>query len=309
MGQKFPFAITPELTAIAIAYRNRSMIADQVLPRVTVGKTDFKYMLYPMGESFTIPDTKIGRKSKTNVVEFSSSEITASVDDYGLEDWIPISDIESASLAYDPKGRAVEQITNLIELDREVRAANLVFNANSYGAANKVTLSGTSQFSDSTSDPIKTIMDALDSMVMRPNIMTLGRAAFSALARHPKIVSAALGTGGTSGIVRRQDIASLFELEDIYVGESFMNTARKGQAVSMSRVWGKHISLIYRDKLADTRSGTTFGFTAQFGDRVGMEGFDDDIGLRGGIRVRAGESVKEIITAPDLGYFIQNAVA
>ena len=33
-----PFPIDPELTAIAIAYRNGRMIADEVLPRVPVGK-------------------------------------------------------------------------------------------------------------------------------------------------------------------------------------------------------------------------------------------------------------------------------
>lgn len=309
MGQKFPFAITPELTAIAIAYRNKSMIADMVLPRIPVGTRSFKYMAYPIGESFTVPDTKVGRKSKPNQVEFSATEQTASVDDYALDDAIPNDDIESAPANYDPKGNSIMQITNLIELDREVRAANLVFNAANYGANNKITLSGSSQFSDPTSDPIKIIMDALDSMVMRPNVMTIGRAAFSALIRHPKIVKAVLGNAGDSGIARREDIAALFELQDIAVGESFINTARKGQAVNMQRVWGKHISLIYRDQLADSKSGTTFGFTAQYGDRVGMESPDADIGMRGGIMVRTGESVKELITAPDLGYFIQNVIA
>lgn len=309
MGQKYPFILTPELTAVAIAYKNKAMIADQVLPRVPVGSRSFKYSAYPIGESFTIPDTKVGRKGKPNQVEFSATEQTASVDDYALDDAIPNDDIESAPANYDPKGRAVEQITNLIELDREVRAANLVFNPANYGTNNKIVLSGSSQFSDPTSDPIKVIMDALDSMVMRPNIMTIGRAAFSALIRHPKIVKAVLGNAGDSGIARREDIAALFELEGVFVGESFINTARKGQPINMQRVWGKHLSLIYRDQLADSRSGTTFGFTAQYGDRVGMEAPDGDIGMRGGIMVRSGESVKELITAPDLGYFIQNIIA
>lgn len=306
---KTPFIITPELTAIAIAYRNKAMIADKVLPRVPVGTRAFKFKAYPIGESFTVPDTKVARRGKPNKVEFSATEQTASVEDYALDDDIPNDDIETAPANYDPKGNAVMQITNLIELDREVRAANLVFNPANYGSDKKIILSGSSQFSDPTSDPIKIIMDALDSMIMRPNVMTIGRAAFSALIRHPKIVKAVLGNAGDSGIARREDIAALFELEDIAVGESFVNTARKGQAVNMQRVWGKHISLIYRDVLANSQSGTTFGFTAQYGDRVGMESPDADIGMRGGITVRSGESVKELITAPDLGYFIQNIIA
>ena len=43
---KAPFPIIPELTGIAIAYRNRAMIADLVLPRVTpVSKEEFKTWL------------------------------------------------------------------------------------------------------------------------------------------------------------------------------------------------------------------------------------------------------------------------
>jgi len=53
----------------------------------------------------------------------------------------------------------------------------------------------------------------------------------------------------------------------------------------------------------------TFGFTAQFGTRVAGSTPDKNIGLRGGQLVRVGESVKEIITSDQLGYYVQNAVA
>jgi hypothetical protein len=307
---KRPFPVDPVLTAVAVAYRNRRLIADEVLPRVPVGKSEFKYFKYDLGEGFTLPDTKVGRRSKPNEVEFSATEQTDSTVDYGLDDPIPMDDITNAPANYDPKGHAVEGITDLILLDREVRASNLVFDAANYGANNKVTLAGTDQFSDFVnSDPIGTITDALDACLMRPNLMTIGRPVFSKLAQHPDIVKATQGNSGDKGIATRQAIADLFDLEDVLVGEAFLNTAKKGQAVNMARVWGKHLALIFRDKTASTRGKVTFGFTAQFQDRVAGSQPDGDIGLRGGERVRAGESVKELITANDLGYFIENAVA
>lgn len=307
---KAPFPIQPELTAISIAYRNKRLIADEVLPRVPVGKQEFKYLKHELADGFTVPDTKVGRRSRPNEVDFSATEVTDSTQDYGLDDPVPQSDIANAPENYDPLGRATEGLTDIILLDREVRTSNLVFDANNYGAGNKVTLSGTDQFSDFTnSDPIKTIMDALDACIMRPNKMVIGRQVFSALARHPKIVKAVLGNSGDSGIARREDIAALFELEDVLVGEGWLNTAKKGQAVSLARVWGKHLSLIYQDRNADTRGGTTFGFTAQWQGRVAGASPDKNIGMRGGQRVRVGESVKELITANDLAYFVQNAVA
>lgn len=305
-----PFPIQPDLTAIAIAYRNTRLIADAVLPRVPVGKQDFKYLKHAMAEGFTLPDTRVGRRGRPNEVEFSATETPASCLDYGLDDPVPQADIDNAPVNYDPLGRAVEGLTDLIALDREVRAAALVFNAANYGSANKVTLSGTSQFSDFTnSDPIATLMNALDACIMRPNVMVIGRPAFSVLARHPKVIKAVLGNSGDSGVANRKAIADLFELEEVVVGEAFLNTAKKGQAASISRVWGKHISLLYQDKNADTRGGTTFGFTAQFGTRVAGAQADSNIGLRGGQRVRVGESVSELITANDLGYFLQNVAA
>jgi hypothetical protein len=139
--------------------------------------------------------------------------------------------------------------------------------------------------------------------------MVLGRQVFTKLAMHPQVVKAVHGNSGDSGIASRKQVADLFELEEILVGEARVNTARKGQAMSLSQAWGKHLALLHRDKTADTRSGVTFGVTAQFGTRVAGSIPDKDIGLRGGERVRAGESVQEVITAADLGFFIQNAVA
>lgn len=307
---KAPFPIQPELTAIAIAYRNARLIADDVAPRVPVGTQEFKYLRYTLAESFTIPDTKVGRSSAPNQVDFSATEVTDSTVDHGLDDPVPQADIDNAPPNYDPLGRAVEGTTDLILLAREKRTADLVFDANQYATANKTTLSGTSQWSDFVnSDPVANIMTGLDACIMRPTVMVIGRAAWTKLATHPKIAKAVLGNSGDVTIATRQQVAALFELEDVLVGEGWVNTAKKGQPPALARVWGKHCSLIYRNRLADTRRGMTFALTAQWGSRVSGSEFDRDIGLRGGQMVRVGESVKELITANDLAYFIQNAVA
>ncbi|MEQ6331521.1 phage capsid protein [Pseudomonas chengduensis] len=304
-----PFPIDPALTAIAIAYRNGRMIADDVLPRVGVGVQAFKYMKHDLREGFTVPSTLVGRKSAPNRVEFSATEATSSTEDHALDAPVPQADIDNAPSNFDPLGNAVEYTTNLILLDREARTSSAVFNNASYAAGNRTTLSGTSQWSDPDSNPIPVITDALDSVVMRPNIGVLGRRTSTWLRRHPKVVKAFNGTLGDEGMVPMQYLADLLELEAIYVGEARLNIARPGQAANLVRAWGPHASFIYRDRLANAQNGTTFGFTAQWGDRISGSQFDGDIGMRGGQRVRVGESVKELVTAPDLGYFFENAVA
>lgn len=307
---KAPFPIQPVLTAITVAYRNAKMIADSVLPRVPVGKKEFKYLKHKLEESFTIPDSKVGRKSRPNTVDFTASEVSSAAEDFALDDPVPQEDIDNAPENYDPLGRATEGVTDLIFLGREKRVSDLVFALATYPAANRVTLAGVDQWSDFVnSNPIDDVLVGLDTVIVRPNIMVIGRAAFTQLIQHPKIVKAILGNAGDSGVARREQIAELFELDEVLVGEGWVNTAKKGQAAALVRVWGKHCALLNRNNLSDTQRGVTFGYTAQFGSRVAGSIPDPHIGMNGGQIVRAGESVKELIAASDLGYFIQNAVA
>jgi hypothetical protein len=317
-----PFVIQPRLTAITLAYKNADMIADQVLPRVQVDSPDFKYTSYTKEDTFTIPDTKVGRVGKTNQIDYSASELTASVADFGLEEAVPYFDTAAAAAAIavqgvtpvDPEARATEQISDVLALAREQRVANLVFNAASYAGANQQTLAGTSQWSDFTngvSNPINDILTALDLMIVRANSLVLGQAVWTKLRQHPKVIQAIYGSGSAqqSGVVSREQVAQLLELKQILVGQGFVNTAKKGQAGTFSRLWGKFASLLYINPLTSTTRDMSYGVTAQWGPRVSGTIEDKDIGLRGGTRVRVGESVKELVLANDTGYLFQAAVA
>lgn len=307
---KAPFPVDPQLTAMTIAYRNPAYIADEALPRVPVGSRQFKWWKYPVEETFARPDTKVGRKSRPNEVDLSATEEESGVVDYGLDDPIPQQDIDNAPPNRNPRDRAAMQLTDYIMLDREKRTADLLFDDGNYGANNKVTLAGNDQWSDFVnSDPINDIMTALDACLIRPNTMTMGNAVFTVLRQHPKIAKAIHGNSGDVAIAARRAIAELFEISTLLVGQSRLNTAKKGQAAALSRIWGKHCALYHLDRNADTGGGVTFGFTAEHGSRVSGDREDPDIGLRGGVRVRVGESVKELIVAPDCGYFFKNAVA
>lgn len=305
------FPVDPVMTAIAIAFKNKKMIADQVFPYIPVGKSSFKYMKYNEADAFTLPDTLVGRKGIPNQVDFGGTEETDSCRDYFLDDVVPQSDIDDAPDGVNLINNAVSGIMDLILLDREKRCASMVFNASNYAADNKKTLSGSEQFNNFVgSDPIKVISEALDSMIVRANVMVIGSAAYSVLRRHPKICMAIHGNSGDAGIVTRTQLAELFELDEIAVGEAYINSAKKGKTMSLDRVWGKHISLICRDTPdALPQTKMTFGFTARQGKRMAGVIDDPKLGGRGSHLVRAGETVKEVITSDKLGYFIQNVIS
>lgn len=305
-----PFPVDAKLSAIAIAWRNNMLIADNVLPRVPVALR-FSYTEMPVGQGFTVPDTHVGRKSKPNEVEFSGRLIEARCDTYGLDDPIPQDDIDEAkNTRFDPVGSAAEYLARLIALDREKRVAELVFNPDIYDT-NKRQLAGGDQWSAAGSKPVDDINRALDAMIMRGNTLVIGRDAWTKLSSHPDIVAAAyrISNAGAKGMVTQEAVAALFGLQSVQVGEAWLNTARKGQTVAMQRVWGKHCALHYQEPVSNTRTATIFGFTGEYDSRQAGAMEDKNIGAKGGQRVRVWEQVKEVIAAPALGYFLQTVVA
>lgn len=305
-----PFPVNETLTGVVIAYENKDLVADRVLPRIPVASKKYKYVEYPKGQLFTVPETRVGRKSEPNQPDFEGEEKTDSVDDRALIDFVPQSDIDEALETINPLSKTAEWLIKLIELDHEIKTASLVFDSNTYAASNKETLSGTDQWNDyANSKPLDVISEALDVPLMRPNRMVIGQAAWTKLRRHPQIVEAVKGTGAKEGVVSRAELAEVLEIQEIIVGTGRQNFAKKGQAADLKRVWGNHCALIYIDESADTENGVTFGGTPQYRKRLAGDWEDNKPGVDGGRWVKVGEYLHEKILAADCGYFIEDVIA
>lgn len=304
-----PFYVDPVLTAVVQAYRNGRMIADDVLPRVSVSRPEYAYLTYPKADAFTVPDTLVARKGNVNEVEMTSSRQTGLCVAHALDDAIPMEDYGRAP-GRDLNGEAAEWLASLLAIGREKRAADLAFAAASYGS-NTVNLTSNDRWDvdHADSDPIVDIGNALDSMVMRGNIMVIGRKPWSYLQRHPTIVRSIFGNSSEAGIAPKRAVADLFELEDIHIGEGWINSAAKGQTASLTRLWGNHCALIYRDQLATTQRGITFGFSPTSKAREGSTYFNPQRGAQGSTVVRVSEEVDEVIVSSDCGYLITNATS
>lgn len=298
-------------TALAVAYNNDSYIADMVLPRVPVMRKEYRYTEYPLAENFTVPDTKVGRRSTPTMVHFTASETSGACLDYGLEDLIPDDDVRNAPMTVaDPIDRSVMQLTDLLMIDRERRAANLVFGAARYAATNKKTLTGNHQWSvdHDDSDPVDDIVTAMESMIVKPTHLVMGSQVWTKLRTHKAILKSVNRNEGDRGIASRGMVEDLLEVR-LVVGESWINSAARGKTASLQRVWGKHALLYRADPNAGAMGPPTLGITAEYRGREVMSAFDAMPGARGGHRVRVVDSCEERIIAPLAGYLFQNAVA
>lgn len=318
-----PFTVQPKLTQIAMAIKPEGLIADMVCPRVPVEGEKFVYTKFQTEELFSIPDTKVGRTSAPNQVEFGSFDVNDATEDHALDDMVPNKDVMNAANTnmggnFDPLGNAAMNVAALVELAREQRVANLMFNLNTYNASLRQTLSGTGQWSDYVnSDPVSTILAAMDQMLVRPTDVCFGQAAWTKFRMHPKVVAAVLnrsgGLGGLSatGMATREAVAALLEVRTVHVGQAFGNAAKKGQAATYSRLWGKHCAMwkIERTVVSARSPLPTFAFTAQWGARKAGTIAAPLMGAEGSQVVRVLEHVKELVTMQECGYFFQNVVA
>lgn len=303
-----PFVIVPQLTRIAMAVQNRDFIADTVCPRVQVPGELFQYTKVTTKDRFQHPDDLINRTGHLNELEFAQSDETDRTIDRGLAAPVPQVDVDRAASANmaDPRGAAVEGITQIMLLNRELRAADLLFNAANYTL--KKTLDGNAggyRWDDATNgDPIGYMEAAMADMVVRPNQAVMGYNVMLAVRKHPKTISRLYGASSTRGTALLADIASELGLDAIRVGSAWKDAGKKGQALSLGRVWGNYCALLRTStSLASTQTvEPVFAFTAQYEGRTAGTWFDPGRGKKGVEMLKVTESVTELISWTEAGY-------
>lgn len=307
-----PFTIRADYTAIAVMYRNRRYIADDVFPRVTVNSSAFVYDVYPVGTMFSIPDTKVGRKSRPGQIEETITETSGVVQDYAIDVPVPNRDVMQMGNR-NPAARAVVLATNTVALDREKRCADILYTAGNYGTNNKATIAGDDQWNDATgiSKPYTQIMDAIASMPVEALKIVMGGGAFNVLVRHAQILAGVFGTNNPGLAATAAQLATLFGVNEVIVGRAKVNTAKKGQTPTLVDIWGDFVAIIGGLPAAgspDIAGAQSFAITAQWGTKVAGTIPDPHMGMRGGNLVRSGESVKELLTATDMGYLLSDVL-
>lgn len=120
---------------------------------------------------------------------------------------------------------AAEVVMEGVSLTLEKEIAGLLSDSANYAAANSTTLSGASQWSDESSNPIDDILEACE--VVRkatgkmPNVGWCSGSVFKELRKHPKVISQnyfGTGVSGEISMLESRQVANAFGLEKLYVG-------------------------------------------------------------------------------------------
>jgi len=255
--------VDPILTTVAQGYQNSELIAPYLFPVVPVEQRGGKIIQFSR-EDFRLYSTARAPGGATKRVQFGYAGAAYALSDYSLEGTVPFELMQEANAVpgIDLGRIAVQKTQNIIQLGNEVAAATIATTAASYQAANKTTLSGTSQWSDysGTSNPSKDIQTAVDAVRAavgkRPNTVTLGPKVWSALKQHPAIIDRIKYTGRDSVTVDM--LATLWDVKRVVVGDAIYEDA----SGALQDVWGKFVVVAYTEIGSMADAGLpSYGYT------------------------------------------------
>ena len=116
------------------------------------------------------------------------------------------------------------------------------------------------------------------------------------------------------GVVTKDLIAEMFDVERVLIANAIQNTAKKGQAADMSFILGNHLLLCYTTnapKLKTATAGYTFVWTGLMGaNALGgrINRFSMPMLGIGTERIEMELAYDMKVVAADMGIFVENAV-
>lgn len=302
----------PVLSKASIGYKNSAYIASLILPSLSVKHQAGKHYIYDQGR-FRLQDTR--RASGANSNEVSLKITTGNpylCEDHALKQFVTDEDRDNAETPMSPMLDATENVTELLMIDKEKEAADLL--TATATMTQNATLSGTDQWSDPTnSDPIGDLelgMATVHSAIgINPNTVVLGKQVWDKIKHHPDFLERIKYS--QKGIVATDLLAALIGVERVIIGAAAYNSATEGQTDARSYIWGKDVVMAYVNPRVAPKM-MTLGHTYQWLGKTRitqkLRGTDEED--RSGTFVRVGNDYyDEKIVSVGAGYLIKDAVA
>lgn len=274
------------MTNISVAYLQdaSAFIADKVFPIVPVRRQSDVFYVYNKGDFMRDEAQVRGAGTESAGGDYG----VAASDPYHCRKHAFHYDVTEEERAnYDEPLNADTDATEFVSqkmlIRREMEWASKFFKTGVWGTeitgADSNPSSGQAiKWNLATSNPILDITNAAVQMASetgyRPNTLVLSPFAFNALKNHEDILDRIKYT--QKGIVTTDLLATLFEVQHVYVAWSVVNNAAKGATDSVSFIMGKHALLCYANPspaLRKPSAGYIFAWTGlegagAYGNRI-----------------------------------------
>ena len=304
MGRLEDLRINAYLSEVARGYRNNELIAHYLFP--TIESELEKVDIFEFNkEAFKVHDTERAIRGNSNVISpegFKKHSATLTEHDLAYPiDYREEDEAKKVKLEI----HATNVVTQGLQLKHEKQCADLAQNPNSYSADNKIALSGTSQFNEESSNPIKVIDDGKNAICRKigqdPNTMVIGQDVWEYLKRHTKLTG--LLSNSEHKILTLAHLKEIFEIENIVVGKAVTTDKNNNN----QRIWGNNIILAYVPKLdSRTEYDPAYAYTVHKKDALKIDEY-----YKEGNKVkyiRATDIYTPFLVGAEAGYLISNAV-
>ena len=292
------------LSAISIAYRNPSYIAEQVFPRVPVQKKSDYYFQFGKDAwqrnevAIRAPGTQAQRGDYT-VTSASYNALT-----YAIATTIPDEVRANADAPLNPDLNASDWVTDQLLRAQELRVANKTTGGSGlwvYSATPSIAWSNDS--SDPWGDIDAAINGVVGSIGNMPNTMVLSWSVWRHLRQHPDFMDRVKYTR-EGGRVELSDLSNWFNIDKVLLGTQLYDPAREGATASPTQIWGNGVWLGYvpaTPALMTPAAGYVFEWQARQVSRFRDDVAHTDI-------IEAQHSVAEVISASDAGAVLYGCV-
>lgn len=252
------------LTTVVQGYVLGEAVGHRLFPVVPVTKAGGQVIEFT-DRDFKLYQTQRARGANTKRVDIGYQGKPYALELHSLEGKVPredLRDAEQASPSIKLGVRAVNKPMRAITLGLEVTQAQLARDPANYPATNKIAYSGTSQWSDPSSNPLGDFEAARETVLkqtgMYPNEVVFSPDAFKAFKNHPAVLKR-LGTTADGKAITTQMIADLIEIENVSVGKMVYYDEAKD---STEYVWGNDVVIAYTPSDSDRdREVPAYGYT------------------------------------------------
>ena len=234
------------LSNMAMGYRPEGFIADMIFPTVQVDKQSNLYLVFSRADRTRVEKTIRAPGTEARLVTEDIGSNTYFCKNYALAGSVPIEDKVNADplhLASIVNGKATYLLDKLM-MDWEVRVANTVNSGSNVGSYSAVA-SGWS----GAGNPLGNVNTAIDNVHYangkKPNSIVFGIQAWNSFRRDSTVRGLIFGSNNGGGYVNTAQVAELLDIQNIYVGGAFQNTAQEGIAESLSTVWKDNVLVYY----------------------------------------------------------------
>jgi hypothetical protein len=274
--------ISAYLSQLSKMVRNPALVWDQIFPRFTVVKKKNKIAVYGVEHMMRTDTRRAPKTPAKQATRHLGTAIEYDCQCHALGDLVGEEERANADPPINAEVDAMELLTNLIELDMEFQAYDLITTTGNYASADYYpTLSAGerwNEYGSTDSLPLKNIDDykyqVWTGSGKRANTILIPYGTALALSRHPQLTDLVKYTH--SDLLTAGGLPPVLKGLRVVEADTMYNTEIQGQTAALSGLWSDYVWIGYVNPRMGLKD-TTWGLTFSRGGRIVRQWFEQKL--------------------------------